>query len=248
MNLPESRARPGEWQEFRHDSGAVLGFRLLRSARRTVAIYVNRDGSVLVRSPQRMPFAEICHFLRERWDWLHHHRSRFLADPQPPTRMLGDGESLLHLGEQLVLRITSATRLRAERCGQELLLGIPEKLTGDDSPVVAVVEAWQRREARRIFPERLAHCHSSMQALSLPVPELRIRKMRSRWGSCSRSAVITLNLELVRMPLDCIDYVVTHELCHLVEFNHSPRFYDLQAKFLPDWKERKRRLEGLARQ
>ena len=87
-----------------------------------------------------------------------------------------------------------------------------------------------------------------MHDLGLPAPQLRVRKMRSRWGSCSRSAVITLNLELIRMPLPCIDYVITHELCHLVEFNHGPRFYALQARFIPDWKERKRLLETLARQ
>jgi predicted metal-dependent hydrolase len=86
-----------------------------------------------------------------------------------------------------------------------------------------------------------------MKELSLPFPELRIRKMRSRWGSCSRRAEITLNLELIRMPLDCIDYVITHELCHLVEFNHSARFYELQSRFFPDWKERRRQLEELGR-
>lgn len=73
------------------------------------------------------------------------------------------------------------------------------------------------------------------EQLNLPLPQLRVRKMRSRWGSCSRAAVVTLNLELIRMPLECIvDYVITHELCHLAEFNHSPRFYELQARFVPD--------------
>lgn len=248
MSMPDTRARPGEWQEFRHESGEVLGFRFLRSARRTIAIYVNRDGSVLVRAPMRTPFAEICHFLRERWEWLQHHRSRFLREPPPRTQRFEDGEPILHLGEELILRVAEAPRARALRRGQELLLGVPPRAPEDKSAVVAAVEAWQRREALRLFPERLAHCHGAMHDLQLPTPQLRVRKMRSRWGSCSRSAVITLNLELMRMPLECIDYVITHELCHLVEFNHSPRFYELQARYIPDWKERKRRLEALGRQ
>lgn len=245
--MRELRARPGEWQEFRHDSGEVLGFRFVRSARRTLAIYVNRDGSVLVRAPQRAPFAEVCVFLMERWEWLQHHRGRFLREPPPRTLRFCDGEPILHLGEELLLRVQDAPRTRALRVGDELHLAVPPHAEEDNSGVVAAVEAWQRREALRLFPARLAHCHGLMSELNLPAPQLRVRKMRSRWGSCSRAAIITLNLELIRTPLECIDYVITHELCHLVEFNHSPRFYDLQARFIPDWKERKRRLELIGR-
>ena len=86
-----------------------------------------------------------------------------------------------------------------------------------------------------------------MNTLHLPFPELKIRKMRTRWGSCTKSGVVTLNLELVRMPPECIDYVITHELCHMVEFNHSARFYEVQSRFMPDWKARKQQLEELAR-
>lgn len=248
MTMPDVRARPGEWQEFHHDSGERLGFRLLRSARRTIAIYVNRDGSVLVRAPARAAFAEVCGFLRERWDWLQHHRRRFLSEPPPATRRFRDGEPILHLGEELILRVQAAPRTRALRRDGELLLAVPPAAPEDNAGVLAAVEAWQRREALALFPERLALCRGAMHDLGLPAPQLRVRKMRSRWGSCSRSAVITLNLELIRMPLPCIDYVITHELCHLVEFNHSPRFYALQARFIPDWKDRKRLLETLARQ
>lgn len=248
MTMPDVRARPGEWQEFRHDSGETLGFRLLRSARRTIAIYVNRDGSVLVRAPLRAAFAEVCRFLRERWDWLQHHRQRFLNEPPPATRRFLDGEPILHLGEEVILRVRPATRTRALYRDGELHLAVPPSAPGDNSVVRAAVEAWQRKEAQALFPERLAACHGAMRDLALPLPQLRVRKMRSRWGSCSRGAVITLNLELIRMPLACIDYVITHELCHLVEFNHSPRFYALQARFIPDWKERKQRLEALGRQ
>lgn len=245
--MRELRARPGEWQEYRHDDGEVLGFRFVRSARRTIAIYVNRDGSVLVRAPSRAPFAEVCLFLAERWDWLQHHRGRFLQEPPPRTLLFRDGEPILHLGQELVLRVRPAERTRVLRLGDELHLAVPPRAAGDNSAIVAAVEGWQRREAARLFPERLAHCHGAMQDLRLPSPQLRIRKMKSRWGSCSRAAVITLNLELVRTPLHCIDYVITHELCHLVEFNHSPRFYELQARFVPDWKERKRQLESIGR-
>jgi predicted metal-dependent hydrolase len=245
--MPELRARPGEWQEYCHDSGETLAFRFIRSARRTIAIYVHRDGSVLVRAPLRTPFTEVFLFLRERWEWLQRQRLRFAQEPQPRKVVYEDGESIMHLGEPVILRLGTAARPRALLIGSELHLALPEGQSADQLAKEAAVELWQRREARQLFPLRLAYCHAAMQELALPYPQLKLRKMRSRWGSCSRNAVITLNLELIRMPLDCIDYVITHELCHLVEFNHSPRFYALQAGFIPDWKERRRRLEELAR-
>lgn len=246
-NMPETRARPGEWQHFRHASGETLEFRFIRSARRTIALYVNRDGSVLVRAPMRVPFAEVTLFLRERWDWLQKQRLRFSLEPQPEAQLYRHGESFLHLGEERTLSLRPAARSRVLLEEATLHVTLPEERWQDPSAIAELLEQWQRREARRLFAERLAHCHGEMRELALPYPQLKIRKMRSRWGSCSRSAVITLNLELVRMPLACIDYVVTHELCHLVEFNHSPRFYALQASFLPDWSERRRRLEAISR-
>ncbi|MCD6059757.1 MAG: hypothetical protein K0R03_670 [Moraxellaceae bacterium] len=245
--MPEVRARPGEWQEYRHESGETLDFRFIRSKRRTIALYVHRDGSVMVRAPMRAPFAEVYLFMRERWDWMQRQLQRFRDEPAPRRIVYRHGESILHLGEEIRLHVQAALRSRALLREGELHLAVPAVSIEDPDVLAAVVESWQRRQARQVFALRLASCHERMKELSLPFPELRIRKMRSRWGSCSRRAEITLNLELIRMPLDCIDYVITHELCHLVEFNHSARFYELQSRFFPDWKERRRQLEELGR-
>lgn len=245
-NMPDRSIRPGEWQEYRHDTGETLDFRCIRSARRTIALYVHRDGTVLVRAPLRVPHAEVVGFVRERWDWLQRHLTRFSEEPAPLRQRYGEGERVLHLGEELTLRLANGGRSRVSAGEGVLLLTLPGG-RDDGGTIERLVTGWQRREARRLFAERLLHCHAAMQALALPFPQLKIRAMRSRWGSCSRRAIITLNLELVRMPQSCIDYVITHELCHLVEFNHGPRFYALQERFMPDWQERRRRLEDIAR-
>lgn len=234
-------------REYRHDNGETLLFHFIRSARKTIGLYVHRDGSVQVRAPQRVPLAQIYLFLRERWDWLMLQRSRFLEEPAPAPVRYSDGEAFLHLGHPLMLRVHLATHNLAKRVGAELHVAITAERRAEKEGLAGIIELWQRREARRIFPLRLAFCHEHMKSLHIPYPELRIRKMRSRWGSCTRKGVVTLNLELIRMPPDCMDYVITHELCHLVEFNHSSRFYDLQTRFMPDWKARKHQLEELAR-
>lgn len=246
--MPEQQARSQEWREYRHTSGDVLPFRFLRSARKTIALYVNRDGSVLVRAPLRVSFAEIFLFMHERWDWLQTQRTRFLQQPVPVAFTYRHGEAFLHRGQTCMLSVQSGSRNHARLVGDELKVSLTPERQQEENGLEGVIELWQRREAKKVFSQHLAECHELMQELRLPFPELKIRKMRSRWGSCTRSAQITLNLELIRMPPESLDYVIVHELCHLVEFNHSPRFYELQARFMPDWKARRQHLDELARQ
>ncbi|MBP7229075.1 MAG: M48 family metallopeptidase [Moraxellaceae bacterium] len=243
--MPE--ANPKGLREYRHDNGDILPFDFIRSARKTIGLYVHRNGSVQVRAPLRVPLAQIYLFLHERWDWLILQRSRFMEEPAPAQVSYTDGETFLHLGHPLMLRVHSASHNLAKRTENELHVSITKDRQEQAEGLAGIIELWQRREARRVFPLRLAFCHEAMKSLRIPFPELKIRKMRSRWGSCTRKAVVTLNLELIRMPPDSIDYVITHELCHLVEFNHSSRFYQVQSQFMPDWKERKQKLEELAR-
>lgn len=246
--MPKRKAGPEEWREYRHDDGEILGFRFIRSARKTLALYVHRDGSVLVRAPLRASLPHVFIFIRERWVWLSTQRSRFLEQPAATLFAYKDGEAFLHLGEPLLLRVVVSGCNQARLAGNELQVSItPERMAEPDG-VSGIIGLWQRREAKRVFPLRLAACYGLMQDLQQPFPALKIRKMRSRWGSCTKDGLITLNLELIKMPLECIDYVVTHELCHLVEFNHSARFYELQSRYVSDWKDRRQRLDLLARQ
>lgn len=242
------RSSSSELKEFRHDSGEALLFKLVRSARKTLGLYVYRDGSVLVRAPQRVNLAEIFLFLRGRWQWLQEKRTAFADEALPVAVHYSDGVRFLHLGHWYTLRLQLASRKKIAIQGDEIHVSLPLDILESQEEIEEAIRRWQRQEAHRLFPLRLAFCHESMLTLKLPFPELRIRRMRSRWGSCSSRGVITLNLELIRMPPDCIDYVIIHELCHLVEFHHGPEFYALQERFMPDWEARKLRLNTLARQ
>ena len=109
--------------------------------------------------------------------------------------------------------------------------------------VKRLVDSWLREKAEAIFASLLAECLDMTAAIGVrAAPPLRIRQMKRRWGSCSSRGVVTLNPDLVAAPKDCIKYVIIHELCHLVEMNHSKRFYKLLGGLMPDWKSRKERL------
>lgn len=111
--------------------------------------------------------------------------------------------------------------------------------------VCEATKRWIRERARDVFAERLKTIVAELN-WRLPTPAMRLQAMQVQWGSCSPGGRLTLNPWLVKAPRDCIDYVVLHELCHLKEHNHSPRFYKLLDKHMPQWRNRKKRLDELA--
>jgi predicted metal-dependent hydrolase len=121
-------------------------------------------------------------------------------------------------------------------------------MVGADTPSVVqkLLEAWYRAEAKRIFSSRMAACFPRLAHLQVAYPTLSVRRMKARWGSCSSTGNIILNLKLIHLPLECIDYVIVHELCHLKEHNHSKRYYRLLEQILPDWRERRAALNAFS--
>lgn len=118
------------------------------------------------------------------------------------------------------------------------------KNTTDFSKKQQLVTRYLDRQCEAIFGEVLDQAYPSFQKYGVAKPQLRIRSMDTRWGSClPKKLIITLNKQLLEAPRNCIEYVVVHELCHLVHPNHSKQFYTFLTMFMPDWKERKTELE-----
>src|SRR5690606_31275106 len=115
----------------------------------------------------------------------------------------------------------------------------------DAQTIRDVLEAWYRERAKDVFARVLTDVATRMR-LPEPMPPWRLLRMRTQWGSCSPRGALLLNPDLIKTPKACIEYVVAHELCHLMEHNHSERFYRLLSATLPDWERRKRDLDKLA--
>ena len=103
--------------------------------------------------------------------------------------------------------------------------------------------SWYTQRAHEKYAESFERCWPNFERQGLPRPQLKIRRMKTRWGSLSQRGTLTLNVSLIQAPRDCIDYVITHELCHLKHHDHSPAFYRLLEKVMPDWEKRKHKLE-----
>lgn len=222
-------------------------YQLIRSARRTLAIQIRQDGRVEVRAPRRLPLIEIETFVASRADWIRRHLDEIAARPLPPA--LSQSRVWPHLGEfwQLVEGQGGLSRTGVRACNGTRTLTLATRFWQDDATLRQAVLRWQQREAADWLTQRVDDITAGLDASWQP-SGLGFRHMRTRWGSCSRERRISLNTALMQMPPECIDYVIWHELCHLHEFNHGPRFYALQQRVCPDWAERKARLERLARQ
>lgn len=114
----------------------------------------------------------------------------------------------------------------------------------DPRKVRKAVVGWYTERAKDVLRRRLELCHAQIKRLCVSIPKLVIRPMTRRWGSYTKAGSIVLNRELVQAPVHCIDYVIFHELVHSIVPNHGPRFYELLARYLPDWELRKTRLEA----
>lgn len=241
--IPKNGYVDGGTETVASANGEIV-YALRRSRRRTVGISVHPDRSVVVRAPLRVSRETIRDFVRSHAEWIERTRLRLAASPPkaaPPG--YGSGETHPFLGQPYRLVVS-----RGHADSVELLVGclcVTAKAEPSPARVKALLEGWYREQAEVVFPERLAACHAAMNTAGIPYPALRIRKMTSRWGSCSTaSGRINLNLWLVKAPVPCIDYVIIHELCHFKVRSHGPKFWKVVAGFLPDYADRRKRLNA----
>lgn len=211
------------------------------ASRQTLAIEVHPDSRVLVRAPAGCPEALIAERVQKRAAWI----SRQLADferyrPRTPPRQYVNGESHLYLGRQYRLKLVPGDAAAVKLARGQLLVSLPGE--PDPERVKALLHRWNLDRARAIFSEVLAA--SLFHFKGAPQPRLIVRAMQSRWGSLSRAGTMTLNVNLVRTPRPCIEYVVIHELCHIKHRGHDARFFKLLGQVMSDWEQRKQRLEA----
>jgi predicted metal-dependent hydrolase len=211
------------------------------ASRQTLAIEVHPDSRVLVRAPVGCPETLIAERVQKRAAWI----SRQLAEfsqyrPRTPARQYISGESHLYLGRQYRLKVERGDSASVKLTRGQLLVTLP----GDPEPgrIKALLHRWYLDHARLVFGEVLDA--SLRHFKGIEQPRLIVRAMQSRWGSLSRAGTMTLNVNLVRAPRPCIEYVAIHELCHTRHRHHDAHFFKLLGQVLPDWEQRKRRLEA----
>lgn len=222
-----------------------IGFTLEHRDRKTLSIEVHPDCSVVVIAPLSSVVEEVLEVVHRRRAWIVRQQEYFRGIPFPvPTHEYVSGETHRYLGRQYLLKVIGV----GEAAEESVKLIGPNLRVCTTAPKDRVrterlVQRWYRTRARIRFTERLGVCHERVRRYGIPLPELRIQSMPKRWGSCTPSGRILLNPLLIQAPTPCIDYVITHELCHRKVMRHDREFYRLLERVMPDWGERKGRLE-----
>ena len=222
-----------------------IRYEVVRRPRKTLEIAVEPDASVVIAAPEDATLDAIEARLRKRAAWVTRQQryfSQFL--PRTPERRFIAGETHLYLGRHYRLKVISHVRESVK-----LIRGfIVVQTHRPNRPGVTrdLVEGWYRDRAHIKFAEQV---EQSLQRF--PEPEafrpkgMIIRQMKQRWGSMSPAHRLLLNRRLVEAPVDAIDYVITHELCHIAEPHHGTAFFDLLDRVMPDWEHRKQQLERI---
>ncbi|MDP2853812.1 MAG: SprT family zinc-dependent metalloprotease [Smithellaceae bacterium] len=210
--------------------------------RKTLEIAVHPNQTVVVKAPLGVESAEVQRRVAKRARWIIKQRNYFRQfEPRTPARCYVGGETHLYLGKRYRLKISSENQDSVKLLKGYFEIQVKGRVTSDK--VKCLLDGWYAKKASSKFRESLDYCWPRFKKLSVVQPRLQIKRLKKRWGSLSGRGTLTLNTDLIRASKGCINYVITHELCHLQSKVHGPKFYKTLERIMPDWKKRKQKLE-----
>lgn len=209
--------------------------------RKRITLRIRPDGRVQVSAPLSAEPDLVEQVILKKRPWIARHLERLAGAPPPAPTSYRHGTVHYFLGSPFTL-----VPLRAGRSGvmiEDGRLLVSSRDPEDERTVEAALRRWYRKQAESIVHERIRIRSPRFQFL--PGHEIGFRWMRSRWGSCARSGLIVFNTQLVKTPMACVDFVVAHELCHLIHHNHGAGFRSLLEEVMPGWRAARRLLKEL---
>ena len=216
-------------------------YELYYTDRKTLGIKVYPDTSVKVFAPIDTDLPIIEQHLKAKRKWIEKQQRSFQSYlPKTPARQYIGGESFLYLGKQYMLKIEPSTAEEVKLYQGRLVV---KTVNPEATHIKKLLQQWYIARATILFNKLFEEQFYLFKRFGLEKPILQIKKMEKRWGSCTPQQKIILNPELIKAPVVCINYVILHELCHLVHHNHSKAFYRLLENFMPDWQKYKQLLE-----
>jgi predicted metal-dependent hydrolase len=223
--------------------GEAVSYRLIRSRRRTIGLEIAYGGAI-VRAPYWVRVGDIQSFLRENAQWIQRKLATWrAARAEVRPEDWRDRGLVRFAGNELQLSVYASRRRVAEHDLFDLRIGIPNPTP---ERICAAVEEWLKARAAESFPPRIARC---CEQLGEPAPQLRLSNSATQWGSCehrSGRSVIRLHWRLIQLAPELADYIIAHEVSHLREMNHGPRFWATVASLHLNYRAAEKRLRELS--
>ncbi|HET8839022.1 MAG TPA: SprT family zinc-dependent metalloprotease [Flavobacteriaceae bacterium] len=220
-----------------------INFKIIRTARKTMAIEVHPDSSVQLIAPENSGLDDIKKKVILRGKWIRKQQAYFETFlPTTPERQYVSGETHYYLGKRYLLNVEYANHDVVKLTGGKICVGLSAP---NQERVKKVLAAWYYRLAKQKFELIMESAVQKFKGEKMESPSFEIKRMKKRWGSCTAKGKIILNPELIKTNTKCIEYVVIHELCHLIVPSHNKEFYKLLDEKMPDWCKWKDKLEKL---
>lgn len=218
-------------------------YELKRSKRKTIGIKINQKGEIKVSAPKWTPKLIIDSFVLSKRNWILRKQKEIKEHLRNFPKPEFTEDSLhLFLGQKYKLSLNHASKPNVELADNSIKV-FTKNFEADN--IEHLLYQWYANKAKLVFRDELDICFDLFEEFNISKPTIKVRRMKTMWGNCRpKTGVITLNSELVRANIQCIKYVIIHELCHLIHFNHSKAFYSLQAQKFPEWNHCKQQLKN----
>ena len=239
-------------------------YRLIRKNVKNINLHVKSDGSVVVSANPAVPKEYVDEFVRAKQSFIEKARFQMMQNGKNRGQLIS-GEQIPYLGKQITLQVENADRRYLPRWIEKLQEGcitgfsrnnrgeavfcqngrlyLYTEHTDDLAYKQQLYDSWQKIQTGALCEKISRQYYPIFEKSGVAYPQIKIRKMSSRWGSCIPGKHrITFNSLLLEQPLECVEYVVVHEFSHFIHPDHSAAFYDFVSRILPDWKERKEKL------
>lgn len=205
-----------------------------RSKRKTLSLTVLKNGNVIVKAPITMKDEIINRFVEEKQSWLQEKLSSIKETQNKFEDIISGAKIMIYGNKYSVVKAD----IKSIQTSDKFELFVPNKYEGEKQS--KAISTWLKKLAKKVLSERLSFIENR---INLKSTSLKIGDSRGRWGSCNSYGNIILNYRVVMLPPAIIDYVIVHELCHLLELNHSRRFWENVSKFLPNYELQRKNIK-----
>ena len=220
-----------------------ITFSIANRKRKSIAVEVHPDTSVQIKAPLDCQLEDIKRVVTKRSKWIITQQKFFEQFlPETPKREYVAGETHSYLGRKYILKIIISDENKVKLQGGFLVVYSQKN---EEEHIKHLLTEWYYKRATKVFEKVYEEAFQKFVQYNIQKPEIQIKRMKKRWGSYTSSGNILINPELIKAATVCIEYVMIHELCHLIERNHSKKFYTLLEKINPDWQRWKLKLEKL---
>lgn len=199
---------------------------ITRSDRKTLSLSVLKDGQIVIKAPLKMSNDTIQKFVFEKQKWIRE-KLAYIHNNQQKFEDIIKYRKFLLYGNEYSIKITNVKKI--ETANNEFCINIPSSIP--DDKIMPKLKNWYKKNAKTILEERVEYISNKIK---LKPNNIRISDSKGRWGACNSKGCISFNYRVIMLEPAVIDYVIVHELCHLVEMNHSKRFWNIVLSFMPN--------------